>query len=402
MLRKVIIPFFIILFAFTGCCMPSAESPSAETQAVTTAGDIQESESLFKGAWISYFELNRSGRSEEEYREYMRGLFENMKAVSVTDVFLHVRAAGDAAYVSGLFPPAEYICGEEKELPFDVLEMALGFGEQYGMNIHAWINPYRAFSEDDTESLPVCRLKTLLEDEKINPVKVNGKNYLNPASDEVRTLIIDGVREILSRYPDVRGIHIDDYFYPEGCGNFDKAEYESYISDGGKLSLYDFRRENVNSLVSGIYAAVKNYGSDKIFSVSPSGDIDKNYNTLYADVSLWCSVGGYCDMIIPQIYFGFENEAMPFEKTVDRWALLTENSSTRLVIGLALYKCGTEDAYAGDGGKNEWLEHSDIIKRQVEYIRQKNLHGFSLYSASFINFSESFLSEEVNNLKSVL
>lgn len=402
MLKRIFIPVLIFIFAFSACSQSFEREITAESKASIAAPENEERQELFKGAWISYFELNRSGRSETEYREYLKGLFENMRKLSVTDVFIHVRAFGDAAYASEIFPPADYICGESEELPFDVLTMALELGEQYGIGIHAWINPYRALSGDDWESLPDCRMKTWLKNGSDNVVKIGGKYYFNPASHEVRELIIDGVREILTEYPDVRGIHIDDYFYPENCGDFDSENYKKYLSEGGKLLMPEFRRENVNSLVSGIYAAVKSFGSDKIFSVSPAGDIDKNYNTLYADVTLWCSVTGYCDMIIPQIYFGFENESLPFCQTVDRWAQLTKNSDVRLVIGLALYKCGEADEYAGDSGRNEWIESSDIMKRQVEYIKNKKLHGFSLYSASFINFSESFLSKEVNNLKSVL
>ncbi len=401
MKEKAIILVLVLTFLFSGC-VRNGENISDTTvpQEISTT-QTRESKELFRGAWISYFELTRNGRSEQEYENYIRGLFLNMKEVSVTDVFLHVRAFGDAAYTSALFPPASFICEGAKELPFDVLSMALDLGKEYGMNIHAWINPYRALKGNDTSSMPVCQMKTWIEDETQDVVSVNGRYYFNPSSDKAKKLIADGVREILTLYPDVKGIHIDDYFYPEGCGNFDAEDYAAYISEGGKLSLSDYRRENVNSLVSTLYSAVKSFGEDKIFSVSPSADIEKCYNSLYADVKLWAGSDGYCDLIMPQVYFGFENSSMPFVKTVDKWNKITKNCSERLVIGLALYKCGEIDEYAGSG-INEWKENSDIIKRQVEYIKEKNIYGFSLYSSSFINFSESFLKKEANNLKSVV
>ena len=401
MKEKAIILILVLTFLFSGCAR-NRENMSDTTvpQEISTTQPVQNKE-LFRGAWISYFELKRNGRSEKEYESYLRGLFTNMKEVSVTDVFLHVRAFGDAAYTSALFPPASFICEEKNELPFDVLSMALDLGKEFGMSIHAWINPYRALKGNNTEGIPVCQMKTWIENETQDVVSVNGRYYFNPSSDEVKKLIADGVREILTMYPDVKGIHIDDYFYPEGCGDFDSEDYARYISEGGRLSLADYRRENVNNLVSTLYSAVKAFGEDKIFSVSPSADMEKCYNSLYADVKLWAGSDGYCDLIIPQVYFGFENESMPFIKAVDEWNEITLNSSERLVIGLALYKCGETDKYAGDG-KNEWKENSDIIKRQVEHIKDRNIHGFSLYSSSFINFSESFLSKEANNLKSVI
>lgn len=401
MKEKVIILILALVFVFSGCARNGENTPVITDLQETTATRTEEKDELFKGAWISYFELTRKGRSEKEYESYLRGLFTNMKEVSVTDVFLHVRAFGDAAYASSLFPPASFICEEQRELPFDVLSMALNIGKEYGMNIHAWINPYRALKGNDTNTIPVCQMKTWIENETQDVVNVSGRYYFNPSSDKAKKLIADGVREILTMYRDVKGIHIDDYFYPENCGNFDSEDYAKYLSDGGKLSLYDYRRENVNNLVSTLYSAVKSFGEDKIFSVSPAADIDKCYNSLYADVKLWAGSDGYCDLIIPQVYFGFENSSMPFVKTVDQWNEITENSGERLVIGLALYKCGEIDEYAG-AGKNEWKENSNIIKRQVEYIKAKNIYGFSLYSSSFINFSESFLSKEAHNLKSVL
>ncbi len=401
MKEKAIILVLMLVFVFSGCTRNGENIPDTTVPQDIAETQTQDNKELFKGAWISYFELTRKGRSEKEYENYLRSLFLNMKEVSVTDVFLHVRAFGDAAYASALFPPASFICEGENELPFDVLSMALKFGKEYGMNIHAWINPYRAMRGNDTDSIPVCQIKTWIENETQDVVSVNGRYYFNPSSDKAAKLIADGVREILTLYPDVKGIHIDDYFYPENCGDFDSEDYEKYLSGGGKLSLYDYRRENVNNLVSTLYSAVKSFGEDKIFSVSPTADIEKCYNTLYADVKLWAGNDGYCDLIMPQVYFGFQNESMPFIKTVDRWYEITKNSSERLVIGLALYKCGETDKYAGKG-INEWTQNSDIIKRQVEYIKEKNIYGFSLYSSSFINFSESFLSKEANNLKSVL
>ncbi len=399
--RKIILLIFVILFSFTACSSGTQETTTTQ-QPPSTTEEVKKEEDFFIGAWISYFELSRNGRSETEYASYLRGLFESMKKVSVTDVFIHVRAFSDAVYPSEIFPGAEYVCDENGELPFDVLDAALKMGKEYGIGIHAWINPYRALTDKAASALPQCSMKQWYETDSDNILSVSGRNYYNPSSDEVRHMIIDGVREILENYPDVKGIHIDDYFYPEGCGNFDSDSYNAYVRDEGQLSLEDWRRENVNSLVSGIYAAVKSFGNEKIFSVSPCGDIEKNYSTLYADVALWCSQKGYCDMIIPQVYYGFNNKSLPFCSTVDRWEELTKKGEAQLVIGLALYKCGLEDKYAGEKGITEWQENSDIIKRQAEYIKSKNLRGFSLYSASFINFSESFLSEEVNNLKSVL
>ena len=74
--------------------------------------------------------------------------------------------------------------------------------------------------------------------------------------EAVQQLILNGIREIVERY-DVDGIHIDDYFYPSDVGDSVKELYDSYLYSGGNLSLNDWRKANVTSLVSGIYAMIK-------------------------------------------------------------------------------------------------------------------------------------------------
>ncbi len=398
--KRIIVLTLVLLFAFSGCTLMPDKENAAGGEGTTAApiSDGNDSDTFFQGAWISYIELKKLDRSESEYEKYIEGLFSNLSKVGTTDVFVHVRAFSDALYPSDIFTYAEYMGEGEKT---DVLKLALSMGEKYGMAIHPWINPYRALYFSDAKKNSESKIKSWVKENSPNVMCVDGKYYLNPASDEVRTLIIDGVRELLTKYPAVKGIHIDDYFYPENIGDADSEDYTAYLMSGGKLSLESWRCENVSSLISSLYSAVKSFSEDKIFSISPCGNIEKNVNTLYADVELWASQKGYCDMLIPQVYFGFENESQPFCSTVDEWARLTAGSDVRLVIGLALYKCGQEDIYAGKGSQ-EWIENNDIISRQAEYVREKKLDGYSLYSASFVNFSESFLSKELDMLKSVI
>ena len=57
---------------------------------------------------------------------------------------------------------------------------------------------------------------------------------------------------------------------------------------------------------------------------------------------------------------------------------MTKNSDVSLVAGLAVYKQGKEDKWAGSG-KNEWIEDSDIIQKQIDFISEYENVGFSLY-----------------------
>ncbi len=210
---------------------------------------------------------------------------------------------------------------------------------------------------------------------------IDDKIYFNPASNDVKELIVNGVKEIVENYA-VDAIHFDDYFYPSKSKEVDKNEYSAYVKSGGDLSLSDWRRENVSDMVKSVYSAVKKVNSTIEFGISPQSKISANYNNLYADVERWATEDGYVDYICPQIYFGFYNEAQPFTKTAKDWAELT--TSCRLYVGLPLYKSGQEDKFAStdtDYAINEFKDNHNIISRQISYLNQlENVNGFYIYS----------------------
>lgn len=356
-----------------------------------TTNSIGDDEN-FIFTWLTYSELwvTPELKNKEDYEKYIRDYFDNMKKIGVTDCFVHVRPFADAMYKSEFFPVSTYAINAKD---FDVLDVAISVAKDYDIGVHAWVNPYRISSKPlDANSLWDTEYKDSI-------ITLDSGVYFNPADVQIQSLILSGVEELLENY-DIEGIHIDDYFYPEDMGDADASWYKTYKKTGGKKDIASWRRENVNSLVSAMYMKVKSFGKDKIFSISPAGNIDKNYSQLYADIYSWCK-GGYCDMILPQIYFGFENSTLPFEECLDRWLSITDGSKVKIIPGLALYKSGKEDAFAG-AGKDEWKNNSDIIKRQVVHLRDKSCQGFALYSSSYINFSETFTANELNNLKSVL
>ncbi len=362
-----------------------------------THSPVQNSqkESEIHGVWLAIYEIAPKGKStgETEYQKKVDAMMENLEKISTTDIFVQVRANCDSIYPSEYFKvysPFE----KDGKILFDALKIIINSAHEHKIKIHAWINPYRISSTDGvSENDPIFKSV-----EKSDVYENNKKAYLKPSSERARKLVLNGIRELLNY--EIDGVHIDDYFYPTNSEDIDKSEYTAYKNAGGTLTLADWRRANVNSLVSSIYSLVKSAQGNKIFSISPGGDINKNYNTLYADVELWCSTAGYADMIIPQIYFGFENETQPYKKCLDRWVSIKKSSSVKLVIGLAIYKSNQTDEYAGSG-KDEWKNSDDIIKREVEYLRQKNCNGFALFSYHHI-FSNSDTKKEVENLVRVM
>lgn len=355
-----------------------------------------EAEKEFRGMWIAIYELspNNTSISEKEYKAKIDRMMENLTTVGVTDVFAQVRANCDSIYPSKYFKNY-YAFEKNGRLIFDALKIIVSSAHEHNIKLHAWINPYRISAKDGVaDNDPIFRSV------KKSDVYISGKRaHLKPVSENAKKLVLNGIRELLTY--DVDGIHIDDYFYPTTDEKIDKDEYKSYKSAGGALSLPDWRRANVSSLVSSIYSLVKASGGNRIFSISPGGDIDKNQNYLYADVKLWGSASGYADMIIPQIYFGFENERQPFKRCLDGWKKIVTCPDVKLAVGLAAYKADSHDEYAGSG-ENEWKQNSDIIKREVEYLREKKCVGFVLFSYHYVFVDNNLINTEMQNLKSVL
>ena len=404
MIKKIVLVIALVMFCFllTGCALHDDddnpildihENAAYEGKFYNKNDDDEEDSFLF--TWMTYSEIRVTDeiKNKTAYEKYIGGLFENMKKIGVTDCFVHVRPFADAMYPSEYFPLSVYA---EKADNFDPFSVIVSLGESYDINIHAWINPYRISSkplDEDSEYF------SWQEENSDDIISTPSGVYFNPSSMKAQSLILSGVGELLKNY-NIKGIHIDDYFYPPNLKNEDEAQYEAYRKNGGSMNISQWRRENVNALVSAIYLKVKSYGENKIFSVSPSGNIDKNYSQLYADVSLWCK-GGYCDMVLPQIYFGFQNDSLPFEECLDDWLSITDSEKVILIPALALYKSGKEDIFAGSG-KDEWINNNDIISRQVKLIKEKSCKGFALYSSSYINFSEKFTAQELKSLKNML
>ncbi len=352
--------------------------------------------------WLTYSEIGDlvKNKSEEEYRESLNELFDNLQEGKINTVFYQCRAFCDSFYESEIFPVSKYISAGNKALSFDPFEIFLQMSRERNIKVHCWVNPYRVSYNNDFSVLPEnSPVRELYKENENSVILCDEGIFLNPAVSEGRKLVLDGIREILNKYQ-VDGIHFDDYFYPDTENLNDTVVYEEYQKNGGMLSVAEWRRENASALVSAVYSLVKSFDENLIFSISPSADIEKCKNVFYADVEKWCSESGFADYIIPQIYFGFENEKMPFNTVLKEWEELTEKSEVKLVCGLAVYKCGELDENAGSG-KSEWQENVNILSRQYEQILESQAwQGFSLfsYSYAFGEKSSEYSKKEIKTL----
>ncbi len=388
----------------------SASSAASETESSRSTGknsSVSFSDEV-RAVWISYLELYNMlcGKTKSQFRSSIGAAFDNAAELGLNTVFVHVRSHSDAFYDSDLFPWSVYCTGTEGKAPgYDPLEIMVEEAHDRGLAIEAWINPYRIKGTADTSK--ICKSSPAydwLDTGKVVVLSGSGI-YYNPADEDVIELIVEGVAEIVQNY-DVDGIHFDDYFYPTTDKSFDDDYYDDYLDDGGTMSLAAWRRDNVNRMIKRVYKAIKSINSGCQFGISPAGNMDNNYNALYCDVSTWVQNKGYVDYICPQIYFGFEHGSAPYLDVLETFDEMISVSSVRLISGLAAYKIGVKDTYAGDGAK-EWIRNSDILARQVDAARDASHYGgFALYTYSSLftpsSDVESGVAEECSNLEDIL
>src|SRR4051812_1846999 len=126
-------------------------------------------------------------------------------------IVFQVRPAGDAVYRSSLEPWASLLTGTQGTDPgYDPLEFAVREAHARGLELHAWINPFRAGKSSDTGSFSPTHVFSTRRD----LVRVYGTQvWMDPGEPDVQERSMRVVRDIVERY-DIDGIHADDYFYP--------------------------------------------------------------------------------------------------------------------------------------------------------------------------------------------
>ena len=410
-MRKVF-SLIICLALLSGCEMKPVNSTSVfsaierQEEAVT---EIQNDDTM-RAVWLSYIDLDFSSKSEEEFKSGINKMFDNALSLGLNTVICHVRANADAAYKSKYFPLSHCYYDENGNAPaYDPLGYMVKAAHERDLKIHAWFNPYRISGKiNKTEELPDGSIakKWLTDDNKSNDFNVltyEEGMYFNPAKEDVKDLIVNGVIEVVENY-DIDGVQFDDYFYPTNDEEFDKPTYTAYCkSTTEPLSLDDWRRKNVNAMVKSVYSAIKKV-KDIPFGISPSAAIsddksDRNYTQIYADIYTWAKTENYVDYIAPQLYFGYNYniEDFKFLNLLNAWCELVKSEKIDLYIGLAPYKIGLEDAKS-----TEWQTDKKIIARQIDDTFKSGADGFMLYSYNYVFSSNEKHTAERNAVKELL
>ena len=365
-------------------------APPVEQQPAAVA----EKEEMI-GIWVPFMALTTADKTEEAFKQNFDNIVRISREHGVNTLFVHVRPYCDALYRSSYYPWSHILTDTQGQDPgYDPLQYMVETAHENGMQIHAWINPLRVKTAATPAELSADNPYSEMKGEyPYYFMEYEGAVYLNPAYPHVRTLIANGAVEIVKNY-DVDGVHFDDYFYPTQEGTVDAEAYERYTQTTEvPVPLQMWREANINALVSEVYEKIKRQNGSVLFGISPSGNIGNNYK-IGADVKTWCAIDGYVDYICPQLYYSYDSETLSYTDALSQWLELPQHNNLDMIIGLALYKAGT------DVDEGTWLVSSDIIKRQIEQAREVDCAGVILYSSEYLEREET--AKEVENAMAVI
>lgn len=324
------------------------------------AAPVDAAEADFRAVWVSSvvnLDYPSSPTTDPaKLKAEVDGILDNCVSWGLNAVILQVRPSSDSLYPSAIYPWSKYLTGAQGRAPvnnFDPLAYWLEAAHARGLELHAWINPYRAaMSETDFNSLADSHPA------KTHPdwVKLyDGKYYFDPGIPAVRQMVADGVREIVDNYG-VDGIHLDDYFYPAAA--FPDDDTFAAYNSGGFTNKLDWRRNNNDLLIQELHRIVKQSG--KTFGVSPAGIWanqsshplgsatagSQTYSVACADTYKWVKEG-WLDYICPQIYWYIGYTIADYEVLAYWWADVVRGTGVKLYIGMADYRTGGEGGWAG-------------------------------------------------------
>jgi len=284
----------------------------------------------FRGAWIQCVNGQFQGMSTEKMQQTLAYQLDELQKMGANAIIFQVRPECDALYQSSIEPWSRFLTGQQGKAPspfWDPLQWMIDQCHARGMELHAWINPYRAKTKGTT-ALSTMHVAVKHPERCFS---YDGLTILNPGIPENRDYICGVAQDIVSRY-DVDGIHMDDYFYPYPVAGLpipDDAQFRQFsngITDRG-----DWRRYNVDLFIKQFYETVHQTKPWVKVGISPFGiyrnkksaDIGsntnglQNYDDLYADILLWVN-NGWLDYCVPQIYWEIGHKAADYE-TLIRW-----------------------------------------------------------------------------------
>ncbi|MEW5737465.1 MAG: family 10 glycosylhydrolase [Myxococcota bacterium] len=310
----------------------------------------------FRGIWVATvsnldFPAAVAGSRDAGIAELGR-IVDVAAAHGINAIVFQVRPESDALYASSREPWSRFLTGTQGGDPgYDPLGELISLAHARAIEVHAWVNPYRA-KVSSSSPVTAGHISQVLSQHAIN---YGTATVMDPSAAAVRTWVISEIDDLVRNY-DVDGVHFDDYFYPypvSGTPFPDSQQYAAYQADGGTMTRLAWRRDNVNQLVQGVSQAVAARKPHVRFGISPFGIYRPGvpegitglnaYDELACDSLAWLS-NGWLDYLAPQLYWPTTQAGQEFDLLIAWWARQVSNGQS-IFAGHALYRLGTSGAW---------------------------------------------------------
>lgn len=332
-MRRLVPVFFAALLVCGPRDLAGAQPP--QVAVADTAPPVVSRE--FRAAWVATVGNmdwpSRRGLSTADQQRELIAILDRLVSLRMNALILQVRPAGDAFYESKLEPWSDFLTGQMGRAPYpyyDPLAFAVIEAHKRGLELHAWINPYRA-TDPTTRSVSADHISRQ-HPELVR--KYGPYTWMDPGDPKVRARTERVVLDLVRRY-DIDGVHLDDYFYPyrelrrhKEIPFPDNATWRRYRKSGGTLPRDDWRRDNVNRLVKDLYEGIHKEKPWVRFGISPFGiwrpghpagvhGMDQ-YSEIYADARKWLNEG-WVDYFSPQLYWSVDKPQQSYKDLLEWW-----------------------------------------------------------------------------------
>ena len=345
------------------------------------------------GVWITVFSPEEVLHSKENTDR----LIDVCAASGVTDIYLQVYRADKAYYNSDITDrtPFDSIIASSGE---DLIPYLIKQASSNNIKVHAWVNLLSLAQNTDANILKKYGNEVLTFDQHGNPSMPLDKKdkltpsfiyedqlFLEPGDWRVRDYLSGIVGEILTKYPNLSGVHMDYIRYPSVVPFIPGARFTSHgISYGyNKLSLLNFekatglnaekmamsrsnaalwdnwRREQVTKMVSYLSEDIRKTSPSLEISATVIPSLERTYLVTFQNWTDWLR-SGLVDNIVVMNY----TDDTPLMELRSQGVLIP-GFEKNIQMGVGAYLLN---------------EKPEVLNKQLEYARSLPLGGVVIFS----------------------
>lgn len=333
-----------------------------------------------RGVWVTRWSYSSAAELE--------AIVDEVDAANLNAIFFQVRGVGDAYYRSNVEPWASRLGGALGRDPgWDPLATILTAAHAKGIQVHAWINTFPAWSgtTPPAESTPrhalLAHPEWLAADRDGTPMPPasSGYQFFSPGNPDVRAHVADVVEDLATRYA-VDGVHMDFIRYPGAEYSHDavsEARFADAQSADPMLARADWQRDNITALVTELRARVQRVRPTAALTVANWGiytnewgwsSVSRGFDDYFQDAHRWAEEG-LVDALCPMTYWALTT---PKGLRTD-FATLTDHHLAAVERGGRFLFSGIEASHS-----------TEELEQQIDYVRSVGGDGFVLFDLSLL------------------